>query len=1299
MAANSSAVSGSLLADDPRWLKVNPLYLEGDNSREEVYAVELDANGYLWLGTGNGLKRYDGYAYTVFLHESGNPDSLASSGVYSLLIDSAETLWVGSRSLSAYKPETQTFDNYDVTGDNGIRAMAETADHMLWISAESLGVLGFDTRKREIVYRSPETARNSPNSVFEIINDRFNSSILWMVTTVGLYRFDTRSREFELVYSNEALGGARPQLFSTLAMDRDGKIWMTTETGLYVIDPQNRRFRHYRHEPGNPAALSSDILAAVFIDSRERIWIGTDKTGVHLYRPKTDDFLHIPASTNESGTFGPGTVTDIEEDPNGSLWFAVFYHNVQRISDRLEKFINIRAGKGERALSWDSLLDLHEDHHGDIWIATDGGGLNRYNPRSGRIIKYFHDPDDPSSLSSNSVLSLAEDDQGRLWIGTWAGGLDRLDPNTGEFVHYRHDLHMPENRKLAGDNVFQVVKDEQGWLWLSIWNFGLQRFNPRTGEFISFSYRDKSNPFGITNGSVNANEASRYGFRWVGGYQGLENYHPDTQRFTPVELNEEMEIYDLYEDRQGILWVAAAKGLIRYDPTTGDKKTYTQADGMADSYVVSIEEDNNGFLWLGTRGGLSRFDKKQQTFKNFDKNDGLAGHQFNRYAHLYSRDGLMYFGGTKGLTLFDPQNMAYNSNPPKVALTGLELSQEKVVPGRSPFLPKQISLLDKLVLPYTRRDVTFEFSALNFIAPSKNRYRYRLKGFEENWGEVDSSRRRARYTNLDPGHYQFQVIASNNDGVWNEQGATVNLLILTPWWMTWWARTLAVVLGLCAIAGFVNWRLRLYRRHQKELSAEIKERRTAQAELLRIAYHDVLTGLPNRLWLLRQLDTLIANTRSGKQRRFALLFMDGDRFKQINDTYGHQLGDQLLKSVSMRLKTLLPERCHAVRLGGDEFTVLVEQLESEDQVIEICNRIIAAFNKAFRMEKGQLFFRVSIGVVFCGNQYDYPGQVLRDADIAMYKAKELGRHTYQVFDAEMRGKTLEVSQLESDLYTALKENQLFLVYQPIINLQNEGLIGFEALSRWNHPEKGLIPPDKFIPIAEESGLIYTLGSWVLRQACTQMAAWIKEYKLEKPPAIAINLSSLELNQPYFLAQVDQMLLETGIDSSLLKLEITESVLMEHSESMNALLDELRARRIQLAIDDFGTGYSSLSYLDQLPVQVLKIDREFVNALTDPGEDNPSSVEIVSATISLAHNLGIKVVAEGIETKQQFQQLKSYGCDFGQGYYIAKPLSSEAAAQFMGYASESNPNVRVTANSDVLPDAGSLSVKRRRYRGE
>jgi diguanylate cyclase (GGDEF)-like protein len=1245
----------SLVAGPARF-KVNTMYLESGPSRDWVNTVQRDAMGYLWIGTENGLRRYDGYKYTIFTSNPEDPTTIGASSVWSFLIDSEQRLWAGGRTLSVFNSDTETFDNYPLTSGNVIWGMAEGPGGILWFGAEIHGLIGFDMNTRQKIYHSLYDSKNrqAPDSITEIINDRKDPAVLWMTATSGLFRFDTRTREFQRIYSTGELGNIQLTASSALRMDRGGKIWMTSEQGLFVIDPENRSFRRYRHEKNNPRSPSTDFLTAILIDSKDQVWIGTDKQGVHLYRPETDDFLHIPASASEPGAFGPAAINEIYEDEDGSLWFSVGAFGVQRISRHLEKFITIGAGPGDRMLSWDLLMDLLEDRNGDIWIATDGGGLNRYNPATGRITRYFHDPENPRSLSTNSVLSLAEDGKGRIWAGTWAGGLNRFDPKTGGFIRYQHDREAPVNRTPGNNNIFQIDEDN-GWLWLSLWNFGLQRFNPDTGEFETFHYNNVNDKSGLINGSINAIEISRDGQRWIGHYTGLQKYDPRTRRFTRVPLGDKNhEIFDLYEDPQGILWIGASVGLLRHNPLTGEVKHYTMDHGLPDAFVASIEQDAKGRLWLGTRGGLSLFDPARETFETFDKFDGLPANEFGRYSHLRTRDGLMYFGGNSGLVIFDPENLPRNTHTPAIVLTGLELFQKPVVPGESPYLPRQINLLDRLELPYAQRDVTFEFSALDFIAPMKNRYRYRLQGLENNWTEVDSSRRRARYTNLDPGKYQFQVIGSNNDDVWNETGNRLDVVIVPPWWMTWWARLLAVLLGACAIYGFTIWRLRVVRQHAREL--------------FHIAYHDALTGLPNRLWLLERLEEQIRRTGSEPGYRFALMFLDGDRFKQINDTYGHQLGDSILDLAASRLQGMLPKKYQVARLGGDEFTVLVESVQHEDEIIEVCEKILEAFNQPLWFDKNPLFFKVSIGLVFCGTQYNSPGQILRDADIAMYKAKERGRGTWQLFDSKMHEQALEMAQTEADLYKALEQNQLFLVYQPIVDLQTGKLSGFEALVRWRHPQKGLIPPDKFISIAEESGLIFTMGAWVLHQACMQLVVWIKEYKLTKPPTIAVNLSSLQLNQSYFLAQ--------------------------NSESVNLLLDELRARNIELAIDDFGTGYSSLSYLDQLPVQVLKIDRKFVAGMT-PGEGGKSSVEIVKATISLAHSLSIMVVAEGIETLEQYKLLKSYRCDFGQGYYIARPLSSEDAARFMGH--EPSPLAEVQVDNSILMEGipKPHEVRRRR----
>ena len=564
---------------------------------------------------------------------------------------------------------------------------------------------------------------------------------------------------------------------------------------------------------------------------------------------------------------------------------------------------------------------------------------------------------------------------------------------------------------------------------------------------------------------------------------------------------------------------------------------------------------------------------------------------------------------------------------------------------------------------------------------------------------MDNTRRRVRYTNLDPGEYTFEVFASNNDGVWSAEPTELQVKIDTAWWGTWWAIAGYLLIAAGVVSGFSHWQLyrnklrqkelqilvnektnelasatesiqqlniELERRVEsrtKELSVEVEERRTAEAKLLYMAFHDPLTGLHNRPWLLQQLEQSIAQAHQGLGG-FALLFLDGDRFKKVNDTYGHLLGDKLLKSVTERLSAILPANCQAVRLGGDEFTVLVSNVTCSSELTDIAAHICSSFEMPFLIDQLQLSFRVSIGMVHCQTQYNKPEEILRDADLAMYKAKEKGRGCFQEFDAQMRKDVLEISVLEEQLHKALDQDQFFLVYQPIIDLDSQRVVSFECLLRWHITGHGYISPERFIPLAEESGLISEIGLWVLGKACEQLASWREAFGEANMPTMAVNLSPIQLNQPDFIECLDEILQKNKIKGENLKLEITETALVENSDVVNQILESLRARSIELAIDDFGTGYSSLSYLDQLPVQVLKIDRSFIDSLLNRAEDREGAQEIVKATISLAHSLNVQVVAEGIEQQEQWDFLLENDCDYGQGYYIAKPMTCDKATDFL-----------------------------------
>jgi diguanylate cyclase (GGDEF)-like protein len=456
---------------------------------------------------------------------------------------------------------------------------------------------------------------------------------------------------------------------------------------------------------------------------------------------------------------------------------------------------------------------------------------------------------------------------------------------------------------------------------------------------------------------------------------------------------------------------------------------------------------------------------------------------------------------------------------------------------------------------------------------------------------------------------------------------------------------------------------------KQALEQENVERQTAQAMLEHMAWHDPLTDLPNRAWLMVQLKLLFEKAQQETTYQFAVLFLDCDRFKVVNDSLGHMVGDRLLSQVAQRIKTCLPKNAKVARFGGDEFIILLEAIHHLDEAKILAERIQEELVAPLYIEPHEMYLSASIGIVMGNHEAKHPEDLVRNADIAMYRAKTLGKARYYVFNQALYDDAQKRLQLETDLRRALERQEFFLEYQPIISLKTNKIEGFEALVRWRHPTKGLIMPNDFIPVAEETGLIVPLGRWVLEKACRQFHSWNTE--LEKtsvselskdyiPFKMSVNLSVKQFSQPGLIEAIDQIFRDTEFNGTNLNLEITESALMDDPHSAGLLLNELRDRHIQIAIDDFGTGYSSLSYLHQFSVDTLKIDRSFINRLGSKGD----GLRIVEAMVLMAQNLDIKVVAEGVESSEQALQLQQLGCDYAQGYLFSKPLDSQLAIQLL-----------------------------------
>ena len=440
------------------------------------------------------------------------------------------------------------------------------------------------------------------------------------------------------------------------------------------------------------------------------------------------------------------------------------------------------------------------------------------------------------------------------------------------------------------------------------------------------------------------------------------------------------------------------------------------------------------------------------------------------------------------------------------------------------------------------------------------------------------------------------------------------------------------------------------------INRDITDRKIAEQQLLHNALHDALTGLPNRALFLEHLRHAIERNGTRGKKFFAVLFLDFDQFKIINDSLGHMEGDNLLRLIARRLSHSLRNGDIVARLGGDEFTILLDDLGDLADVMQVVERVQNDLKTPFDLSGRSVVISVSIGIALSDAAYTKPEEMVRDADIAMYRAKAGGKARHQMFNQTMHEQATERLQLETELRRAVELEEFLVYYQPIVDLQSGRTAGFEALVRWRHPSGGIVPPDKFIPIVEETGLIVPLGLWILRQSCRRLRRWQTENTRNSNLTMSVNLSCKQFVQTDLAERVAEILSETEIEAGSLRLEITESHLMEDSETAIRVMNRLRALGVKLSIDDFGTGYSSLSYLHRLPVSYLKIDRSFVGAM----QTAPENREIVRTIIMLAKNLNLEVVAEGIEQSGQADYLKSLGCHFGQGYFYSKPVPAEQA---------------------------------------
>lgn len=1190
--------------------------------------------------------------------------------------------------------------------DDSVNALLVDRGGMLWVGGQFRGIAVADPRgtRFRYVFNLEHRRNDSPasaDSVRAVTQSR--DGALWLGTdNARLLRYAPESDHFDDL--SDLLGGTTPPHVTGFAPASRADLWVATDAGLYRLDPQARQARQHI-VPG----LGSTPLRTLAVGRNGTLWIGSHGFGVYRYQPDSGQLTHYPYRENDPSGLSYPVVHAILEDRHGHVWFGTGdgLDMLDPATGRLQHFRH--DNNDADSLPGNRVRALHEAHDGSLWVGTHAGLSRVVEDGNGRV--RFVQPL-TGALSSNLVpvvFSIAEGPNGRLWLSTQAGvisydihnertrgfgladGLQDLEFHGGSVAQLddghivfggvrglnvfdprrMHESAYTAPLRLLGAWVGNEATADPRALWQSTrldldegagmlrLRVGALDFAPTAG--IRYRYRmDGFDKDWIDNGAQHDITYTRlpygnYTFQaQATGRDGLWN--PQTLEI-PVRVAPPLWRHPLVI-AAGVTALLALVGVLAWRRLQDRRRER--------GYFSQIRErDERLKLALWASG---------EQFWDYDLQRRVL-----RRTRADDQAGLTPELGVQ--TLVDsnlqihPEDMPLALAKLKRHLRGeaaLYLSEHRVrdTDGKWVWMRARGRVVERtsdgraLRVAGTARDITANRSAerdrriagqvlnsmIEAVAVFDQEFRFvsvnpaftRITGYTD--AEVIGRPTRLLDSDQhDPAFYLHVRSELRRNGRWSGE--------------IWQQRKNGDEF-LCWFQGSEVLDAGGQHGHYVAVLSDITDQKRAEQELRYLANYDTLTSLPNRALLSERLSRAIVRARR-QNSRIAMLFLDLDRFKDINDSLGHAAGDRILRAAAIRLQQAVGAQHTVARLGGDEFTVLLENLEQVEQAEQVARDVLLAFEAPLDLDqRHDVVISPSIGISLYPDHALVPTDLLKHADTAMYQAKAAGRRTFmrytEAMDVEIRGR----ATISAALRGVLDRNELRLVFQPKLSLDPSRITGVEALLRWTSPELGDISPAQFIPLAEESGLILDIGEWALREACSVLKRW-RLNGLDQL-TMAVNVSSLQLLRGNLPKQVARALVESGVPPEMLQLELTESVIMANAGQTSATLDALRSLGVGLAIDDFGTGYSSLAYLKRLPINTLKIDKEFIGDLTRDADDEA----ITTTVIAMAHSLGLTVIAEGVETEAQMQFLRGRGCDEIQGYWLSRPLEAASCLSFI-----------------------------------
>ena len=983
----------SLLAQNND-LKYKRISIEQGLSQTTVYCIFQDAKGFMWFGTRDGLNKYDGYEFTVYKHERADSNSLSNNSVRAICEDASGTLWIGTEGgLNRFDHSTEKFIHFknnpedpNSISHNNIRTILTNQSGTLWIGTAGGGINKMDSSNS--TFTSYQNDPGNPNSlsgdlIYTMCENK--KGMLWIGTVGGgLNLFDPKTESFKH-YKNDP---GNPKSLSdnsvnTVFEDSNKTLWVGTRNGglnkfipsddhfiQYKKNPSDLNtlihnnvnaicegepgilwigtygggisrmssegvhkgiFRNYQHDPNDPYSLGHNLIRSIYKDQSGIIWIGTSEAGINKYDRKKRKFSLIERKNDVPNSLSAPSVSSIYKDKKDILWVgtyggglnrALYPSNALTEQDKMGSpspgFQHFRHDPNDpKSLGHDVVYSIYEDRSGMMWLGTLDSGLHQFLPdsdlsktaieKNGAFTKYIHDPNNPKSLSNDRVMSIYEDanEAGQiLWIGTY-GGLNRFDRTNGTFTHFRHD--PADATSLSDDRVNTIYEDQSDNLWIGTRRGGLNKFDRKSNVFIRYQQTD--HPNSLSHNEINAIHESR--------------------------------------KEAGVLWIGTLGGLNKFMVKQETFIHYGEQEGLVNTGITGILEDDQGQLWISTLNGVSKFDPQKENFKNYDVDDGLQSNEFNLGAYYKSNDGKMYFGGINGLNTFYPDSIKESQHIPPILITAFK-TFDKIV-------KKDIPPNDEITLSYKDKYLTFEFVALDFSNSDKNQYAYKMEGFDEEWIYA-GTRRLATYTNLDPGSYTFNVKGSNSDGVWNEVGTSITILITPPWWETWWAYALYAFLLAGSIYAYLQYKIRI---QAKELAIE---RRTSE-HLLRVN-QSYSRFVPKEFFkVLGRENILDVHLGNQIEKEVTVLFSDIRSYTTLSESMTVKKNFRFLNGYLRRVIPVINSNNGMVQqfLGDGIMALFLDRPDDAIKAAIAYQKMLTKYNEG-RIRKGRVPISVGIGM-------------------------------------------------------------------------------------------------------------------------------------------------------------------------------------------------------------------------------------------------------------------------------------------------------------------------------------------------